>query len=117
MQLLGACIMWRNDQYKLLTQLTSSVDNVMHYCNFNKCEVCSKQLMFGSISTALFTPADRSETSIYVPVQQDRLSKQLNDLSEKIADLTIKQTQYNLICQVCYKHETVASAPPQPTIF
>jgi len=89
----ASCEGLSNDQYKLLTQLTSSVNNDMYYCNFNKCETHSKQLMFGSISRALFTPADCSETSI--PVQQDCLSKQLNDLSEKIADLAIKQTLHD----------------------
>ena len=49
----------------------------------------SKQLMFGSISKALFPPADSSETS--TTTEQNCLSKTLTDLSEKIADLTIKQ--------------------------
>ena len=61
----------------------------MYYCKINKCETRSKQLMFGSISRALFTTAYNSDTSI--TVQQDCLSKQQNDLSEKIADLTINQ--------------------------
>ena len=47
------CYLWlhtsceglNKEQCKLLTQLTSTVENVMYYCKFNKCETRSKQLM------------------------------------------------------------------------
>ena len=59
--------------------------------------------MFGSISRALFTTANNSDTSI--TVQQDCLSKQPNDLCEKIADLTINQQALHdsaiCILQIC----------------
>ena len=43
----ASCEGLSKDEYKLLTQLTSFVQNVMYFCKFNKCETRSKQLMFG----------------------------------------------------------------------
>ena len=98
----ASCEGLSKDEYKLLTQLTSTVENVMYYCKFNKCEMRSKQLMFGSISKALFPPVDSSETS--TTMEQNCLSKTLTDLSEKIADLTIKQqTLHNSVQSISSK--------------
>ena len=55
---MAACIVTceglNKEQYKLLTRLTSTVDNVMYYCKSNKCETSSRQLMFNSTHKALF---------------------------------------------------------------
>ena len=84
------CYSWLHEgpskeQYKLLTQLTSTVDNVMYYCKFNKCETRSKQLMFNSIHKALF-PFDNSETDETEPLmlEQNAIRKEISDLSAKV---------------------------------
>ena len=81
----ASCEGLSKEQYKLLTQLTSTVDNVMYYCKLNKCETRSKQLMFNSIHKALF-PFDNSETDETEPLmlEQNAIRKEISDLSAKV---------------------------------
>ena len=84
----ASCEGLTKEQYKLLTQLTSSVDNVMYYCKSNKCETRSKQLMFNSIHKTLFSPHD-SETEESEPytLEQDAIRKEISDLTTKVNTL------------------------------
>jgi len=70
------------EQYKLLTQLTSTVDNVMYFCKFNKCETRSKQLMFNSINKTLFLPDNLVAETLMS--EQNALKKDILDLSAKV---------------------------------
>ena len=81
---------WIRSSIKLLTQLTSTVENVMYYCKFNKCETRSKQLIFNSVNKALFQP-DGSESDLDVtePLvsEQNAIKKEISDLSAKVNTL------------------------------
>ena len=81
----ASCEGLNKDQYKLLTQLTSTVDNVMYYCKFNKCETRSRQLMFNSIHKALF-PSENSEANKTEPLvlEHRAIRKEISDLSMKV---------------------------------
>ena len=82
----ASCEGLSKDKYKLLTRLTSSVDNVMYFCKYNKCETRSKQLMFGCISKVLFPPTDSSNSNeaSSLTTEQDTIRKELSDLSKKV---------------------------------
>ena len=81
----ASCEGLSKEQYKLLTQLTSTVDDVMYYCKLSKYETRSKQLMFNSIHKALF-PFDNSETDETEPLmlEQNAIRKEISDLSAKV---------------------------------
>jgi len=76
-----ACEGFSKDEYKLLTQLTSSVENVMYFCKFYKCETQSMQLIFGWISKALFIPTDSSDsnTTSLLMKEHDTIRKEISD--------------------------------------
>ena len=63
------------------------LNNVLYYCDTNNCISHIKQLLFTFLNLEKLDKPDQSQPI----VQQEGLSKQLDDLSQKIADLPAKQ--------------------------
>ena len=82
----ASCEGLSKEQYKLLTQLISTVDNVMYFCKLNKCETRSKQLMFNSINKTLFPTENiiTDATAETLVSEQNALKKDISELSAKL---------------------------------
>ena len=81
----AACEGLNKDQFRLLNQLSQSVDNVVYFCNLNQCIARHKQIIFQQISGC---PTDISDTSARPWLKEyEKLSDHVLALSKKIDTL------------------------------
>jgi len=84
-----------SDNYKLLTNLTSSSENVIYYCNLNQCLSRVKQIVFQHFSNR--TEESSNKAKEFLPPallsEQQTLRDSVSTLSDKIKSLCVNNEQ------------------------
>ena len=86
----AACEGLKKEQYKQLTQLTNSIDNIVYYCSLNRCAPLNKKLIQEHLDIL------RQNTDIpslrSFQAEQGNLHRIISDVSLKIEDVSSQYT-------------------------
>ena len=91
----ATCEGLKKDQYKLITQLTSLVDNLVYYCKLNQCAVINKRLLHDHFS--YLTQSTDVPTILAMQAEQTNLHRIITETSAKVDALSF--SQYPRYCQ------------------
>lgn len=101
-----ACEGLKKEQYKQITQLTISTNNLAYYCSLNQCASLNKKLIhdhLSSLKNNADTPTLRS-----VQAEQENLHRIISEVSNKLDNLTSQNRNLQKqIEDVCHRNDSL----------